>query len=64
VKKPVLEPSSEAPSQESQTMRFSDELSAAEVVRLMGQVRRVPAVVSGYGGVHGNESGVNKEWLR
>ena len=61
MKKPVVQRSSETPSQDRQIMRFSDELSAAEVARLMGQVRWVPAVVSGYSGVQGNESGVNQE---
>ena len=45
-------------------MHFSDEASAAEVARLMGQVRRIPEVVSGFGGTLGNESGADKEWLR
>ena len=60
----MIERSSDASAQDAQSMRFSDEVSVAEVARLMALLRRVPAVASDYGGTQSDEAGTNREWMR
>ena len=60
----MYERSSDTLAQDGQTMRFSDEVSVAEVARLLNLVRHRPGVVSGYCDPQGNESATISEWLR
>ena len=60
----MIERSSDASAQDAQGIRFSDELSVAEVARLMAHLRRVPADASDCGGAQSDEAGTNREWMR
>ena len=60
----MIERSSDASAQDAPSMRFSDELSVAEVARLMAHLRRVPAISSDYGATQSDEAGTNREWMR
>ena len=58
MEKPVYERSSEVSAQDAQTMHFSDELSVAEVARLLNFVRRGSGVVSGCSDPQSDEIGM------
>jgi hypothetical protein len=58
------ERSSEMPAQDGQSMRFSDEVSVAEVARLLNFVRHGPGVVSVCSDSQSDETGMIAEWLR
>ena len=60
----MIERSSDASAQDAQGIRFSDELSVAEVARLMAHLRRVPAISSDYGATQSDEAGTTREWMR
>jgi hypothetical protein len=57
----MLERSSEMRAQEGQTTRFSDEVSTAEVVRLLGRVRAMPDLVSSADVQRDDEFGTRKK---
>ena len=55
MEKPVFERSSGVPLQERQSMRFSDEVSTAEVVRLLERLRHEPPCAGSDNAHHGEE---------
>ena len=64
MEKPVDEQSPEAPSQDVLSMRFSDEVTVAEVARLLGLVQGRRGGITDWRGAQGDEFESNREWCR